>query len=75
MRRTGTAFANLFHIFFCISIGIAFSQRTWRTLRSKFLTLEGIDSLLTAPANPLSVLCLEIVFEAKVSMLIAALTW
>lgn len=59
----------------CFTMGLAFAPRTWRTLRRKSLKLESIGKPFTAPSNPFSILCKEILVHAKVSMLIAALAW
>jgi hypothetical protein len=58
-----------------VSVGIAFSQRTWTTLKSKFLSLGSINDLFAATSNPLNFFNTELLWEAKVALLLALLIW
>jgi hypothetical protein len=60
---------------FSASIGVGFVQTVWRSLRSKTYSLSAVDSLFTLRDNPLAFFNGEVLSRAKLSSLIAALSW
>lgn len=47
----------------------------WRTLRDKSISIGGINALFDATVNPISLLDRDTVFRAKISTLMAILSW
>ena len=51
--------------------GIAFTQRTWKTMRDKILSLGDIEDLFRAMGSPITILNLDLLLNAKHAMLVA----
>lgn len=73
--RYGTLLAFCTKSCFVWAIIAALRQRSWTTLRDKSFTLEGVDSLLSAPQDFLAFFDLETVKKAKVATLLASFVW
>jgi len=73
--RAGTAVAVLFKIMLAASVGVTFSERSWTTLRAKFITLGGVDSLLSLTHDPTKLFTKELAVKAKLAMLLALTIW
>ncbi|KAI1370606.1 hypothetical protein F4677DRAFT_348531 [Hypoxylon crocopeplum] len=57
------------------AVVIAFKQRIWTTVRSKFLSVAALDSLFAATEDMSALLNVEVYKSAKVAMLLAAFVW
>jgi hypothetical protein len=75
MLRAGTALAYVAKLLFALSIGSAFSQRLWQSLRSKYFTLGAVDNLFDLKNDPTRLLKLEVLASAKVAVLLALSIW
>ncbi|KAH9204019.1 hypothetical protein DL95DRAFT_398852 [Leptodontidium sp. 2 PMI_412] len=73
--RAGTAIAYLAKLLFVTSIGTAFTQQIWQSMRSKFYTLGAIDSLFGLKNDPLKFFSWEIFTKAKLVLVMAASIW
>ncbi|KAK0623791.1 hypothetical protein B0T14DRAFT_495208 [Immersiella caudata] len=73
--RGGTAIAFAIKISFSTSIGVGFAQHAWYNLRSKSYSLGAVDSLFTLRDNPFGFFNGELLSNAKLASLIAALSW
>ncbi|KAF1996619.1 hypothetical protein P154DRAFT_308955 [Amniculicola lignicola CBS 123094] len=73
--RAGIALANIMKILLAASVTVSFTQQMWKTARSRFFSLKGVDSLFTASSNPFSLLDGEVLLHAKIAMLLALLIW
>ncbi|KAH7134949.1 hypothetical protein B0J11DRAFT_595781 [Dendryphion nanum] len=58
-----------------MSIGVAFSQRVWQTLRSKPLTIGAIDALFALRSEATSFFNGEMISQAKIASLVAIVFW
>ncbi|KAH7370231.1 hypothetical protein BKA65DRAFT_589617 [Rhexocercosporidium sp. MPI-PUGE-AT-0058] len=75
MLRAGTALAYLGKLLFGLSIGSAFTQRLWKSLRSKVFSLGAIDSLFDLKNNPIQLFKFELLASAKFAVLLALSIW
>jgi len=75
MLRAGTALAYLAKLLFALSIGSAFTQRLWQSLRSKHFTLGAVDNLFDLKNDPTRLLKFEVLTRAKASVLVALSIW
>jgi hypothetical protein len=73
--RGGTAIAFAVKLLFSASMGVGYAQHVWYCLRSKSYSLCAVDSLFTLRDNPLGFFSGEVLSTAKLSSLIAALSW
>ncbi|KAF4624718.1 hypothetical protein G7Y89_g13448 [Cudoniella acicularis] len=73
--RARTALAYLAKLLFRLSIGSAFTQRLWQSLRSKDFTPGAIDNLFDLKNGPTRLLKFEILASAKIAILLALLVW
>lgn len=73
--RIGTGLAFLAKAALAASVGVAFSQRIWVTLRSKPVSLHAMDDLFSLTVDPTSFFSWEIISKAKVLCLLAASMW
>jgi hypothetical protein len=73
--RFGTAFSFLVKSCLQASTVLACGQCAWKVLRSKSLTMGGIDNIFTLTSTPFSFLQWELYKEARPVLLVALLTW
>jgi hypothetical protein len=73
--RIGTGMAFLVRTLLSASIGIAYVQILWRTLRSKSVTIHGIDSLFGVSHNPWDFTTLELWTAAPALTIVAVIAW
>jgi hypothetical protein len=73
--RVGTGLAYLLGFSMAALVGISRDQWVWRTLRTRFFPLESIDALFGVTSNVFCFLDLTMVWNAKVSTMLAALKW
>lgn len=75
MLRYGAVLAFATKAGLVAAIVIAFKQRIWTTVRSKFLSVAALDSLFAATEDLSALLNLEIYKRAKLAMLLAVFVW
>ncbi|KAG0634740.1 hypothetical protein HOY80DRAFT_1025565 [Tuber brumale] len=75
MVRFGTAFAFFTKAALVGSIVLAYRQRIWYTLRTKAITVKGIDSLFSLTEDPTGFCSKDGALNAKVATLMALATW
>ncbi|XXG96238.1 hypothetical protein Hte_002519 [Hypoxylon texense] len=75
MLRYGAVLAFATKAGLVTAIVIAFKQRIWTTVRSKFLSVAALDSLFAATEDLSALLNLEIYKRAKLAMLLALFVW
>jgi hypothetical protein len=73
--RFGTAFSFLVKSCLQASTVLACGQCAWKVLRSKSLTMGGIDNIFALTSTPSSFLQWELYKEARPVLLVALLTW
>jgi len=73
--RSGTAIALTGRLLFSASIGVAFPQRVWKSLRSHFVSLDAVDGLFKLRDDATSFLSSEILRRAKLAVVLAAMSW
>lgn len=61
----------------CLVWGVvgALRQRIWTTLRSKTLSLQGVDSLFAIADDPIASLDWKTTMKAKAVILMAIIAW
>lgn len=75
MLRYGAVLAFATKAGLVAAIVLAFKQRIWMTVRSKFLSVAALDSLFAATEDLSAMLNVEIYKRAKVAMLLAVFVW
>lgn len=75
MLRYGTVLSFATKAGLVAAIVIAFKQRIWTTVRSKFLSVAALDSLFAATEDITSLLNIEIYKRAKIAVLLASFIW
>ncbi|RPA94924.1 hypothetical protein L873DRAFT_1792549 [Choiromyces venosus 120613-1] len=75
MVRFGTAFAFFTKAALVGSIVLAYRQRIWYTLRTKEITIKGIDNLFALTEDPTCFYSKDVAFRAKVATAMALATW
>lgn len=73
--RYGTAFAFLAKTFLAASISVAYQQHIWTTMRSKRITVSGLDATFGATKDIFAFLNPAFLLNVKVGAVLAALTW
>ncbi|CEI63337.1 hypothetical protein FVEN_g132 [Fusarium venenatum] len=73
--RIGTGIAFLVGALLSAAIGIAYIQILWRTLRSKSVTINGIDSLFGVSHNAWDLTTLELWTAAPALTIVAVIAW
>lgn len=73
--RIGTGMAFLVRALLSAAIGIAYVQILWRTLRSKFVTINGIDSLFSVSHNAWDLTTFELWTAAPALTIVALIAW
>ncbi|KAI1134219.1 hypothetical protein F5Y05DRAFT_240084 [Hypoxylon sp. FL0543] len=75
MLRYGTVLSYAAKAGLVAAVVLAFRQRIWSTVRSKFLSVAALDSLFAAAEDMSAMLNLEVYRRAKTAMLLAAFVW
>ncbi|KAI1798706.1 hypothetical protein F4811DRAFT_558556 [Daldinia bambusicola] len=75
MLRYGTVLSFAAKAGLVAAVVVAFKQRIWTTVRSKFLSVAALDSLFAAAEDASALLNIEIFRQAKIAMLLAAFVW
>lgn len=73
--RIGTGIAFLAKACLIASAGISYQQHYWRVLRSRPVSVTGIDDIMGLLANPMCFLNWEILRKAWASVVIALAIW
>ncbi|UZP36867.1 hypothetical protein NXS19_004683 [Fusarium pseudograminearum] len=73
--RAGTGLAFLVRAFLSAAIGIAYTQILWRTLRSKSITIGGVNSLFGVIHNPWDFISWELWTAAPLLAMVAIIAW
>lgn len=73
--RIGTGVAFLTRALLSAAVGIAYTQILWRTLRSKSVTIQGINSMFGVPHNAWDFTTSELWTAAPALTVIAAIAW
>ncbi|PUU80022.1 hypothetical protein B9Z19DRAFT_1045457 [Tuber borchii] len=71
----GNALAFLTKAALVGSITLAYRQRIWYTLRTKAITIKGIDNLFTLTENPVRFYSKDVLVRAGVATVVALATW
>ncbi|KAI2470162.1 hypothetical protein F4781DRAFT_441945 [Annulohypoxylon bovei var. microspora] len=75
MLRYGTFLSFAAKAGLAAAVVIAFKQRIWITMRSKFLSVAALDSLFAAAEDMSALLNVEVYQRAKVAMILATFIW
>ncbi|OTA52768.1 hypothetical protein K449DRAFT_390743 [Hypoxylon sp. EC38] len=75
MLRYGTVLSFAAKAGLVAAVIFAFRQRIWTTVRTKFLSVEALDSLFAATEDMSALLNIELYRRAKIAMLLAAFIW
>ncbi|OBS23159.1 hypothetical protein FPOA_03715 [Fusarium poae] len=73
--RLGTGLAFLVRAFLSAAVGIAYTQILWRTLRSKPVTVGGVNSLFGVVHNAWDFVTLELWTAAPALAVVAIIAW
>ncbi|CAG1963029.1 unnamed protein product [Fusarium graminearum] len=73
--RAGTGLAFLVRAFLSAAVGIAYTQILWRTLRSKSITIGGVNSLFGVMNNPWAFIGWELWTAAPLLAVVAIIAW
>ncbi|KAI0382315.1 hypothetical protein F5Y04DRAFT_52790 [Hypomontagnella monticulosa] len=75
MLRYGTVISFAAKAGLVAAVVMAFRQRIWATVRSKFLSVAALDSLFAATEDVTAMLNFEIYKRAKIAVLLAMFVW
>lgn len=75
VTRIGNGCAYVVHTALVASVGIAYIQRVWRSVRRKALSVSSIDGLFSLLRDPKEFFKGEILLKAKLAVIVALLTW
>ncbi|KAG8738160.1 hypothetical protein FRC10_007219 [Ceratobasidium sp. 414] len=74
--RIGTALSMAFKAAVLASMGMAFSQRMWHSVRQQAMSVKSLDSLFGAfGGDPLSIFRCDLYRSARLALLIAVSSW
>lgn len=73
--RYGTAFAFLAKTSLAASISVAYQQHIWTTMKSKRITISGLDATFGATKDIFAFFNPTFLLNVKVGAVLAALTW
>ncbi|GKU07092.1 hypothetical protein FLAG1_08861 [Fusarium langsethiae] len=73
--RLGTGLAFLVRAFLSAAVGIAYTQILWRTLRSKSVSVGGVNSLFGVVHNAWDFVTLELWTAAPALAVVAIIAW
>ncbi|KAI1451308.1 hypothetical protein F4805DRAFT_451889 [Annulohypoxylon moriforme] len=75
MLRYGTILSFAAKAGLVAAVVIAFKQRIWTTVRSKFLSVAALDSLFAATEEMSALFNAEVYQRAKIAMILATFVW
>jgi hypothetical protein len=75
INRYGTIFAFVAQFNLASSVGIAYTQWLWKTLRKRDVTVSALDKAFTAPEQIASMFNTEMLRKIKLGLLIASIAW
>ncbi|PTD02245.1 hypothetical protein FCULG_00012106 [Fusarium culmorum] len=75
LLRVGTGLAFLVRAFLSAAVGIAYTQILWRSLRSKPITIRGVNSLFDVIHNPFEFFTWELWTAAPLIAVVAVIAW
>ncbi|XDG05898.1 hypothetical protein ABKA04_005513 [Annulohypoxylon sp. FPYF3050] len=75
MLRYGTILSFAAKAGLVAAIVIAFKQRIWTTVRSKFLSVAALDSLFAATEDMTALFNAEVFQRARIAMILAIFVW
>jgi hypothetical protein len=73
--RYGNAFAFTTKTRLAASISVAYQQHIWTTMRKKSIAVSGLDATFSATKDLSSLLNKAFLFNVKLGVALAALTW
>jgi hypothetical protein len=73
--RAGTGLAFLVRAFLSAAVGIAYTQILWRTLRSRSITIQGVNSLFGIVHNAWDFITWELWTAAPALAVVAIIAW
>lgn len=74
--RIGTAASFIFKTFVAITMGTAYIQRMWASLRKRYFSLPTLDALFGAVEQPKAAIFEGAMWtSAKIALLMAVMTW
>ena len=74
-RRWGTTFAYITQVSLVSSVGFAYTQWLFRTLKRTKVAVEGLDAAFSADATIVSLLHKEMLKKIKVGSCLALMIW
>lgn len=75
MLRYGTLLAYGAKAGFSAAVVSAFKQRVWVTVRSRFMSIKGLDSMFAAAEDMVAMLDFEFLRDAKAAYALALFAW
>lgn len=75
MLRYGTLLAYGAKAGFSAAVVSAFKQRVWVTVRSRFMSIKGLDSMFAAAEDMVAMLDFEFMRDAKAAYALALFAW
>lgn len=74
-QRLGVALAFLTQSLLCLSVGVAYTQRVWVTVKKNAMTLRSLDRLFSLQEDIFAFFDYAIIGRAKVLSVIALCAW
>jgi hypothetical protein len=75
MFRYGTTFAFITQGALVGSVGIAYTQWLWKTLRTNEISVSGLDAAFAADTQIVSLLNVDMLRNIKIGSLLALVAW
>lgn len=73
--RIGTGLAFLVKAALAASVGVAFTQYLWTVARTEAMAVGSIDAMFSMTKNPLAFINFEVLWKAKLLVLLALASW
>ncbi|OJD36450.1 formylmethionine deformylase-like protein [Diplodia corticola] len=73
--RIGTGLAFLCKTSLAASVGVAYTQRLWVTVKKRVLSLQNLDDAFSLTTDPFSFFSSRVLISAKLLCLLAACMW
>lgn len=73
--RIGTGLAFLVKAALAASVGVAFTQYLWTIARTEAMAVGSIDAMFSMTKNPLAFINFEVLWKAKLLVLLALASW
>ena len=75
MLRYGTLLAFAAKAGLSAAVVVAFRERTWTTVRTRFMSVAGLDSLFAAAEDLVALFNWEFISKAKTAAALAVFVW